>query len=234
MKPLPGRARSWRPSPERKSWWNILQRCGNPRNPKYALYGARGISVCEKWKSSFEAFLADVGPRPEPKSAYSIDRIDNDGDYKPGNCRWATREEQNRNKRNNRLLTIGAETRTVAEWAQSGPVDAATILYRSRNGWDPARAVTEAAQPGGPKPDRVPLEPLERVVRSGRVWASGRQMTHCSRGHEFTTENTYLRHRDGLTERFCRACARARDRRRTRRGTHHGLAQQASNEGHSP
>jgi hypothetical protein len=74
----------------------MLTRCRNPRNARYKDYGGRGITVCEAWRS-FEAFLADMGRRPSP--AHSLDRRENDGNYEPGNCRWATPEEQANNRR---------------------------------------------------------------------------------------------------------------------------------------
>lgn len=78
-------------------WKGIKQRCGNPKCTAWKYYGARGITMCERWNNSFEAFLADMGPRPS--ADLSIDRINNDGNYEPGNCRWATSSEQNMNKR---------------------------------------------------------------------------------------------------------------------------------------
>lgn len=82
---------------EKNAWYGMLSRCHNPSNAGYRNYGGRGIAVCAEWRHSFDAFFAHIGPRPG--HGYSVDRINNDGNYEPGNVRWATRVEQERNKR---------------------------------------------------------------------------------------------------------------------------------------
>src|SRR5262245_33615736 len=84
-------------------WRGMIRRCENPNDSRYEDYGARGISVCARWRDSFEAFAEDMGPRPSPD--HSIDRYpNNNGNYEPGNCRWATQKQQARNMRTNRRL----------------------------------------------------------------------------------------------------------------------------------
>lgn len=86
-------------TPEYRSWHAMIQRCTNPKTIRWARYGGRGIKVCQRWLNSFENFLADMGLKPEPKHRYSIDRYpNNDGNYEPGNCRWATWSQQNRDR----------------------------------------------------------------------------------------------------------------------------------------
>lgn len=96
-----GASRAGKRTPTYVSWNNMIQRATNPRHPAWKNYGGRGITVCARWRD-FANFLADMGERPE---GLSLDRIDNDGDYQPSNCRWATRAQQRLNQRNVRAAT---------------------------------------------------------------------------------------------------------------------------------
>jgi hypothetical protein len=86
--------------PEYNAWKDMRQRCWNVNHPKFKHYGARGITICVRW-NSFAAFRQDMGPKPKPHHTYSLDRIKNDGNYTPSNCKWSTRSEQNKNRRIN-------------------------------------------------------------------------------------------------------------------------------------
>ncbi len=103
-------------TPEYRAWSGLRGRCCCPSNRAFPNYGGRGIKVCERWLHSFENFLADLGPKPTP--LHSIDRIDNDGNYEPGNVRWATRTQQQRNTRMCRIVEFNGVRQTAAEWAE--------------------------------------------------------------------------------------------------------------------
>lgn len=122
------------------NWQQMLARCTDENVVQYQDYGGRGIKVCERWRHSFPNFLADMGERPD---GHSLDRIDNEGNYEPGNCRWATRTEQNRNSRRNVLLTHNGETMPISAWAERLGVDDKPIRFRIRRGWSTERALTE-------------------------------------------------------------------------------------------
>lgn len=128
-------------SPEYQSWMGAKVRCLNPKHKIYPQYGGRGITMCARWRDSFEAFLADMGPRP---AGTSLDRYpNNDGNYEPGNCRWATQREQCNNKRNNQRLQYDGLDLTTSEWARRVGIGKATIRDRIKRGWATARALTE-------------------------------------------------------------------------------------------
>ncbi len=115
----------------------MLKRCENPNYKEFRFYGGRGIKVCERWHS-FDNFLADMSECP---INLSIERIDNAKGYEPGNCRWATRTEQGRNMRSNRLITVHGQTRCAVEWAEIYGVAASTICRRLGLGWSDEEAV---------------------------------------------------------------------------------------------
>lgn len=128
-------------SVEYRTWANIKARCYNRKNTHYSNYGGRGISVCDHWRNSFQNFFADMGPRPSP--LYSVDRINNDGNYEPGNCRWATRTEQANNCRRNIFYTLGGESLTLGQWAKKLNINDGTLRNRVyRYGWSVERALT--------------------------------------------------------------------------------------------
>lgn len=119
-------------SAEYKTWQSLLGRCKNPTNPKYPRYGGRGITVCDRWLT-YENFLIDMGRKPSPK--HTIERKDNNGNYSPENCVWATAVVQARNKSNNRLITYQGVTRCLAEWAELLGIRYATLWARLNYGW---------------------------------------------------------------------------------------------------
>ena len=131
-------------SAEYKSWLSMLARCLDRRHVAYHRYGGRGVRVCPRWrgKDGLTNFVKDMGHRPSPR--HTLDRFpDRDGDYEPGNCRWATKQEQMRNTRSNRLLTLGENTRPLAEWAEVTGIKRTTITQRICRGWSVERALTE-------------------------------------------------------------------------------------------
>jgi hypothetical protein len=134
-----GHAGSGSRSIEFETWCRIRQRCENPRNPGFKNYGARGIAVCDRWREDFQHFLDDVGYRPGP--GFSLDRIDNERGYEPGNCRWATAKEQARNRRSSRFIVAHGQRKTVAEWSELTGVSPTTISRRLASGMTPEQAV---------------------------------------------------------------------------------------------
>lgn len=126
---------------EYKTWIAIKRRCCDPNNCGYPRYGAVGIKICDKWINDFPAFYADMGPKPTPK--HSIDRKDNDGNYEPGNCRWATTAEQARNKRNNHFFEFNGKRQTLPDWSREVGISHSTLINRIyKYGWTPEMAFT--------------------------------------------------------------------------------------------
>lgn len=110
----------------------MTQRCTKPNCDMYKHYGGRGIKIAETWAKNFPKFLEDMGPCPD---GMTLERIDVNGNYGPGNCRWATTMEQGANKRNNKMLTMGEKTYHLAEWARVTGLSHGVIHYRLKRGW---------------------------------------------------------------------------------------------------
>lgn len=123
-------AKKWRNPAATKTylaWRNMRSRCTSPQNASWANYGGRGITVCETWKDSYDAFFEDMGPSPE---GHSLDRIDVNGNYSPENCRWVGWDVQANNKRDNVHLTHNGETMTASQWAKHLGIGRDTLFRR--------------------------------------------------------------------------------------------------------
>jgi lambda repressor-like predicted transcriptional regulator len=116
----------------------MRSRCYQKSNSRYNTHGARGITVCEAWHS-FDGFFADMGPRPD---GMSLDRIDNDGNYEPGNCRWTTNKVQANNRRSNRLITYNGQTMTLQQLADSAGMNRRTLAKRLSKSWTVEDAIS--------------------------------------------------------------------------------------------
>lgn len=119
-------------------WRDMLRRCSSPKCKIYKHYGGRGISVCGRWKT-FTNFLKDMGEKP---AGLSLERIDNDGDYEPGNVRWATQREQTLNKTNSRFLTFNGITLNFSVWADKVGISRPALHHRLSSGWTIDEALT--------------------------------------------------------------------------------------------
>lgn len=177
-------------------WRSMRDRCQNPNSKPFADYGGRGIKICERW-SDFYAFIGDMGPRPY---GHSLDRIDNNGNYEPSNCRWADRRTQQMNRRTAVFVEIEGNKYRAIELAESIGAKTDTIVKRAARGMSLDDVLS--------KKKHVFVEGL---ALGGK--ASGAKMlarTHCSNGHEYTPENTYWRKDHS---RQCRVCHNAKMRR---------------------
>jgi hypothetical protein len=123
-------------------WKGMHARCRDENHVQYHDYGARGIAVCGRWSGTdgFKNFVTDMGDRPSAK--HTIDRQDNDGPYSKDNCRWSTRKQNARNKRNNRLITAFGRTLCLAAWAEETGLAASCILYRLDTDWPAEKALS--------------------------------------------------------------------------------------------
>jgi hypothetical protein len=125
---------------EYRSWASMRDRCLTKTCNGYHNYGGRGISICDRWLHSFENFLEDMGPKPA--SDYEIDRIDVNGNYEPTNCRWLSRKDNQRNKRNSKLIEFNGVARTATEWTELYDLPVGMLSKRIDSGWSPEKALT--------------------------------------------------------------------------------------------
>lgn len=132
-----------------KRWKSMLARCSLPNSKSYPRYGGRGITVCARWQQSFENFLHDMGECPGTN--WTVERRENNGNYDPSNCRWATRQEQNRNTSRNHLLLYQEELLCVGEWAEILGINARTILTRLNKGMSNEQALGTPVRPCKPR-----------------------------------------------------------------------------------
>lgn len=130
---------------EYQTWASMIGRCCTPTAEGWPDYGGRGVTVCERWRDSFEAFLADMGHRPSAK--HSIERLDVNGHYEPYNCVWATRATQSRNTRRNRMITFQGRTQCLIDWAVELGLTKSALKHRLDRGWSVERALSEPLQP---------------------------------------------------------------------------------------
>ncbi|WP_125461820.1 MULTISPECIES: hypothetical protein [Rhodomicrobium] len=179
-------------------WVDMRQRCTNPKFRQWEDYGGRGIKVCERW-GSYALFEADMSPRPP---GMLLDRVDNDGDYNPDNCKWSTRKEQQRNQRITRKIMADGVSYIAADLAEKSGLKTDTILYRAAQGLSLAEIIA---------PERRVY--TEGLALGGR--ASGAKQlarTHCREGHKFTPENTRITPQGWRVCRKCHAKKAARQR----------------------
>ncbi len=151
--------------PEHQSWMSMWQRCVNNNNKSYDRYGGRGIKVCDRWRDFFK-FMEDMGRRPP---GTSLDRYpNNDGNYEPGNCRWATDEEQVENRRCTIWVTIGKERKPLTYWCRKYNVEREVVKHRHRRHGDWVRAIKEATR--DLNAEAIIYVEIEGVRKTAREW----------------------------------------------------------------
>lgn len=162
-------------TPEYRVWQTMRLRCKNPKNAAYPDYGGRGIKVCERWAESPARFIEDMGKKPSPR--HEIDRINNDGNYEPGNCRWALRKENSNNRRSNRFIEHEGERKTVTQWAELLGISASVLEKRLAAGWPETRVLTTPVRPKGKKGQTTISQRL--CVDCGKAGVGGARCRPC-------------------------------------------------------
>lgn len=147
-------------------WINIKHRCLNPKSPVYSDYGGRGIKICPEWQHNFAAFYAHIGKAPDPRS--QIDRINNEGNYEPGNVRWATAKQNRRNTRHTRLVTYKGKTASLTEICEDANIPFNRVYSRLSGGRTLEESLT---MPYHPPPLRRPRGPILYIEYKGEKFS---------------------------------------------------------------
>jgi hypothetical protein len=166
------------------AWQDMMRRCYNEEHVKYPIYGGRGIRVCKRWRESFASFCLDMGV---PEAELTLDRRDSNKNYTPSNCRWATRIEQARNMRTNRLLTLRGETRCLHDWCEHLGIPIQTVYSRLKAGWSVEQTLTPGRFHGTRRDRHARLGNREQTVAA---WA---------REHGLNPQTVYKRLEAGET-----------------------------------
>lgn len=190
-------------TPEYRSWNSMRQRCNNPNNDRYFRYGGRGIRVCEAW-SDFAQFLRDMGPRPK---GHTLERKNNDGNYEPPNCKWATPKEQ----QNNTCLTIYVEhdgkRQTLSEWSKETGISLIALQARHARGWSPGQILN-------PDTDRTHRKHPAKKAPLRQCAVDGCERLHTAR---FCRRHTRMRaYQEAKTNGLCVVCRQSADSGRTK------------------
>lgn len=157
----------YKPEPERSCWKNMVARCTKPEHAAWDNYGGRGITVCTRWLN-FWNFLSDMGRRPE---GHELDRVDNDGGYHPGNCRWATRTQNARNRRSSRIIEYAGRSMCLSAWAVYAGISVELLWWRLGQGW----AIQAALAPANTRRGRArpPSLAPHLLLSLGQMIAAG-------------------------------------------------------------
>lgn len=184
-------------------WQGMKRRCYNANFKQFADYGGRGIKVCPEWLHNFSQFEKDMGPRP---TGYTLNRIDNDCDYTPQNCGWATRKAQQRNQRCTRRVVIDGKEYIAADLADIAGIKTDCIIERVQQGLSYPEVV-----------NTMKRFSMEQILATAAISSAKRRArTHCKWGHEYTDENTYWQVSGDARWRACRKCHAERELKRLR------------------
>lgn len=157
-----GKKNGGKQTSEYGTWLNMIKRCYSVDNKAYMNYGGRGILVCERWRDSFEYFLHDMGLKPS--KSHSIERVDNNGNYEPCNCKWETRKNQARNQRSNTIIEYNGEKFCIAEWSEKLGITSSVFCRRISLGWS-----------------------IEKIMLEGNNKCNSKKLIHTSKGIIFNT-----------------------------------------------